>query len=184
MCQRAMIVMALICEPDILIADEPTTGLDVTIQRQIITLLKELQRERQLTLVFITHDMGVVADICERVVVMYGGRVMEIADVGRLFSSAQHPYTRALLDSARYQGYDAAASAEPLVDEDAGVDGSGGQARAGVNRAGDVGGCPYHPACEWAEDRCRVEVPELRPAAGVYAACHLLPIAADERGRA
>ncbi len=97
--QRVMIAMALAAEPDILIADEPTTALDVTIQAQILALIAELQRSTGMSLVFITHDLGVIAEICDRVVVMYAGRVVESAPVTELFAGPRHPYTRGLLAS-------------------------------------------------------------------------------------
>lgn len=97
--QRVMIAMALACEPDILIADEPTTALDVTIQAQILNLMQQLQREHGMAILFITHDLGVIAELCDEVVVMYAGRVAEKAPVGRLFSNPRHPYTRGLLAS-------------------------------------------------------------------------------------
>ncbi len=97
--QRVMIAMALLCDPDLVIADEPTTALDVTIQAQIIDLLLELRRERQLSIVLITHDLAVVAGSCDRVVVMYAGRVVETAPASALFEQPAHPYTRALLKS-------------------------------------------------------------------------------------
>lgn len=97
--QRTMIAMALACRPEILIADEPTTALDVTTQNQILNLIRELQDEINMSVIFITHDLGVIAEICDHVIVMYAGRVMEQARVGTLFGAPRHPYTRGLLDS-------------------------------------------------------------------------------------
>ena len=97
--QRVMIAMALAVRPDILIADEPTTALDVTIQAQILDLMKQLQRENEMAMIFITHDLGVIADICDDVVVMYAGTVVESAPVRELFENPRHPYTRGLLES-------------------------------------------------------------------------------------
>lgn len=97
--QRILIAMALACGPDLLIADEPTTALDVTIQAQILLLLKELQQELGMSILFITHDLGVVANFCDRVLVMYGGKIVESAAVAELFASPKHPYTQALLRS-------------------------------------------------------------------------------------
>ena len=97
--QRVVIAMALACEPEVLICDEPTTALDVTIQAQILDLIKELQEKNGMAVVMITHDLGVIAEICDRVVVMYAGRVAEIAPVKTLFSDPRHPYTKALLKS-------------------------------------------------------------------------------------
>ena len=99
--QRAVIAMALACDPDLLICDEPTTALDVTIQAQILELLEELQAERDLAIMFITHDMGVIAEIADRVNVMYAGEVVESAPVDELFDNPKHPYTQGLLDSTR-----------------------------------------------------------------------------------
>ncbi|MBL6991943.1 MAG: ABC transporter ATP-binding protein [Bacteriovoracaceae bacterium] len=97
--QRVMIAMALACKPDILIADEPTTALDVTIQAQILELMKELQRETGMSILFITHDLGVIAELCDDVVVMYAGKVVETAPVKELFKNPKHPYTKGLLNS-------------------------------------------------------------------------------------
>ena len=97
--QRAMIAMALACKPDILIADEPTTALDVTTQNQILNLMRELQDEIDMSVVFITHDLGVIAEVCDQVIVMYAGRVVEQSQAEALFTFPRHPYTRGLLDS-------------------------------------------------------------------------------------
>jgi peptide/nickel transport system ATP-binding protein len=97
--QRIMIAMAISCHPQLLIADEPTTALDVTIQAQILDLMKQLQQEEKMSVLLITHDLGVVAEMCDRVVVMYAGRVVEEADVFELFESPKHPYTRGLIGS-------------------------------------------------------------------------------------
>jgi len=102
--QRVIIAMALACEPDLLIADEPTTALDVTIQAQILNLLKELQEERDMAILFITHDLGVVAEVADRVVVMYAGKVMERGSVTDVFNTPAHPYTRALLECLPGEG--------------------------------------------------------------------------------
>lgn len=97
--QRAMIAMALACKPEILIADEPTTALDVTTQNQILNLIRELQDEINMSVIFITHDLGVIAEVCDRVIVMYAGRVLEQAQAETLFNSPRHPYTKGMLDS-------------------------------------------------------------------------------------
>ena len=97
--QRIMIAMALALDPEVLIADEPTTALDVTVQAQVMDLLAELQEERQMGLILITHDLGVVADVADRIAVMYAGRIVETADVHELYRRPAHPYTRGLLDS-------------------------------------------------------------------------------------
>jgi oligopeptide/dipeptide ABC transporter ATP-binding protein len=99
MAQRVMIAMALACEPELLIADEPTTALDVTIQAQILDVMRTLQRETNTAMILITHDLGVVAEMCHRVAVMYAGEIVEEADVGSLFSGPRHPYTRGLINS-------------------------------------------------------------------------------------
>jgi len=97
--QRVMIAMALSCEPDLLIADEPTTALDVTIQAQILDLLADVQKRRGMAVLLITHDLGVVAEVCDRVVVMYAGQVVETGSVQQIYSDPQHPYTKGLLES-------------------------------------------------------------------------------------
>ena len=148
MCQRIMIAIALICGPRVLVADEPTTALDVTIQAQILDLMKRLVAERGTGIVFITHDMGVVADIADRVAVMYAGRIAEIAPVNDLFARPGHPYTALLL---------AAAPRLDLVPRQllATIEGK-------VPAAGDFGdGCRFADRCPLADDRCRVEEPPL-----------------------
>ncbi len=95
--QRVMIAMALACQPDILICDEPTTALDVTVQASILDLMHDLQQETQMAMIFITHDLGVVAEICDDVAVMYGGKIVEYSDVFELFDHPKHPYTKRLL---------------------------------------------------------------------------------------
>jgi oligopeptide/dipeptide ABC transporter ATP-binding protein len=104
MAQRVMIAMALACEPELLIADEPTTALDVTIQAQILDLMRTLQRETNTALILITHDLGVVAEMCDRVAVMYAGEIVEETDVARLFEDPKHPYTRGLIGSVPVLG--------------------------------------------------------------------------------
>jgi oligopeptide transport system ATP-binding protein len=153
--QRAMIAMALACDPVLLIADEPTTALDVTIQAQILDLLRGLQQRNGMAILFITHNLGVVAEIADRVMVMYAGRVMEQAAVGPLFVRPLMPYTVGLLRSV------------PRLDL--------GRARAAVLEAipGNVPdpahlprGCPFHPRCTHAEPgRCDAAVPALEAAA-------------------
>ena len=148
MCQRIMIAIALICGPRVLVADEPTTALDVTIQAQILDLMKRLVAERGTGIVLITHDMGVVADIADRVAVMYAGRIAEIAPVNDLFARPGHPYTALLL---------AAAPRLDLVPRQllATIEGK-------VPAAGDFGdGCRFADRCPLADDRCRVEEPPL-----------------------
>ncbi len=145
MLQRAMIAMALSCRPQILFADEPTTALDVTIQAQILQLIKTLQAELGMGLIMVTHDLGVVAETVDRVVVMYGGRVMEEGPVQDIFDTPAHPYTRALLHSMPGQ----TAGRQRLVE----IKG------ASPNPANPPTGCPFHPRCELADARCAAEAP-------------------------
>jgi oligopeptide/dipeptide ABC transporter ATP-binding protein len=146
--QRAMIAMALACEPRLLIADEPTTALDVTIQAQILDLMRTLQRETGTAIILITHDLGVVAEVADEVVVMYAGRVVERAPVQALFDAPQHPYTIGLLGSIpRLDGQRTRlASIE-------------GQVPSPLRRPG---GCSFAERCPFAEARCRAEAPALR----------------------
>ncbi|MCF7698067.1 oligopeptide/dipeptide ABC transporter ATP-binding protein [Loktanella sp. M215] len=156
--QRVMIAMSLLCRPDLLIADEPTTALDVTVQAQIMDLLNDLQREFGMATILITHDLGVVAGFCERVLVMYGGRVMEQAPTDPLFATPTHPYTRGLL------------GAVPRVDDENAIM----TAIPGnpPNMAAPPEGCPFRPRCDFAGDDCRV-MPPLVPFDGARArACH------------
>jgi oligopeptide transport system ATP-binding protein len=146
--QRVMIAMALALEPDVLIADEPTTALDVTVQAQIMKLLSELQDEVAMGLILITHDLGVVADVADRIVLMYAGRAVEEAEVAELYARPAHPYAEGLLASV------------PRVD----VPGRVLTPIKGAppNLSAIPGGCPFHPRCPRARDRCSVDVPELR----------------------
>ena len=158
MLQRAMIAMALSCRPKILFADEPTTALDVTIQAQILALIKELQVELGMGLVMVTHDLGVVAETVDRVVVMYGGRVMEEGPVQAIFDDPQHPYTRALLNSipGRTPG-------KQRLTEIAGQS---------PNPVNPPSGCPFHPRCTVALPDCATTAPVTRPIGpGRAAAC-------------
>src|SRR5262250_303934 len=159
--QRVMIAMALLCEPDLLIADEPTTALDVTIQAQILELMRELKRESNTAIVLITHALGVVAGLCDRVLVMYGGRIVEEAPVRDIFYAPQHPYTQGLLRST------------PRLDE-ASADELrtiGGQP---PNLQRLPPGCAFHERCAWRIERCRTQEPALREiGSGRRKACHL-----------
>ncbi|WP_116709363.1 ABC transporter ATP-binding protein [Actinomycetospora cinnamomea] len=163
--QRAMIAMALALDPELLIADEPATALDVTVQAQIMELLDELRRERGTGLVLITHDLGVVAEVADRIAVMYAGRIVEHADAATLYARPGHPYTRGLMDSV------------PRVD-DAGVGGAGAVLRPIPGLPPSLSaiphGCPFHPRCAYAQDVCTDEVPPLREvgAPDHRAACH------------
>ncbi|MHA6629331.1 ABC transporter ATP-binding protein [Pseudonocardia sichuanensis] len=156
--QRVMIAMSLALDPDVLIADEPTTALDVTVQAQIMDLLAEIQAERHMGLILITHDLGVVAEVADRIAVMYAGRIVEHADVHALYANPCHPYTRALLESI------------PRVD----TKGSTLRAIKGLppSLTRIPPGCPFHPRCPMAADVCREVVPplELLPA-GRSSAC-------------
>jgi oligopeptide/dipeptide ABC transporter ATP-binding protein len=143
--QRAMIALALACRPDVIVADEPTTALDVMIQAQILELLAELSRELGMGTILVTHDLGVVAQVCDRVVVMYGGRVAEEAETTRLFADPQHPYTQLLL-----------ASFPDLAHPDHRLRGIPG---APPRLDAMPVGCPFAPRCPSAFDRCAGEVP-------------------------
>ncbi len=143
--QRVMIAMALAGRPKMLIADEPTTALDVTIQSQVLQLLRQLKQEAGLTVLLITHDLGVVAELCDRVAVMYAGTIVETAPVEELFSDPKHPYTEGLL--AALPG-----ASETLAPVPGRV----------PDLLAPPSGCLFHPRCPLAVDRCRAEAPELR----------------------
>lgn len=145
--QRAMIAMALACQPALMIADEPTTALDVTVQAQVLKLMKEICRARDTAMILITHDMGVIANMCKRVAVMYAGRVVEYADVFTLFKQPAHPYTEGLLKSLPRLG----AKANRLESIE-------GQPPMLNNLPP---GCAYGPRCRYVQDRCRQEAPPL-----------------------
>ncbi|MDH5020137.1 ABC transporter ATP-binding protein [Halobacterium rubrum] len=135
--QRVVVAMALACDPDLLIADEPTTALDVTIQAQVLRLLDELQDERGMAMLFVTHDLGVVAEIADRVVVMYAGKVMETGDVYQIFEDPSHPYTRALLECLPGRGRALETIGGSLPDPTDPPD-----------------GCRFHPRCPHAVPKC------------------------------
>jgi peptide/nickel transport system ATP-binding protein len=137
--QRVMIAMALACQPDLLIADEPTTALDVTIQAQILDLLQDLQEEFDMGVIFVTHDLGVVAEIADRVVVMYAGKVMETGGVYEIFENPAHPYTHALLECLPGRGDETRAIGGSLPDPTNPPD-----------------GCRFNPRCEHATEDCEV----------------------------
>ena len=147
--QRVMIAMALACNPKLLIADEPTTALDVTIQQQILELLLDLREELGMAIVIITHNMGVVAEMADRVIVMYAGRIVERAPVGELFEKPAHPYTRALLDSI-----------PALTDERDRLKTIPGTL---PNPAALPPGCRFEPRCRWRMSACAAAVPPLMP---------------------
>ncbi|MFD5325690.1 ABC transporter ATP-binding protein [Streptomyces sp. NPDC127092] len=145
--QRIMIAMALALEPDLIIADEPTTALDVTVQAQVMDLLAELQRELNMGLILITHDLGVVADVADKIAVMYAGKIVEQAPVHEIYKAPAHPYTRGLLDSI------------PRLDQK----GQELYAIKGLppNLLAIPSGCSFNPRCPLARDRCRTDVPPL-----------------------
>jgi oligopeptide transport system ATP-binding protein len=157
--QRIMIAMAIALDPAVLIADEPTTALDVTVQAQIMSLLQELQQERQMGLILITHDLGVVADVADRIAVMYAGRLVETSGVYDLYAKPAHPYTKGLLDSL------------PRLDEKAGVL----RTIKGLppNLINIPEGCAFNPRCYLAQKVCHESVPPLAEVGpGRLSACH------------
>jgi oligopeptide/dipeptide ABC transporter ATP-binding protein len=157
--QRALIAMALACSPKLLIGDEPTTALDVTIQAQILELLKELQRDLGLTIILITHNMGVAANLADRVLVMYAGRAVEVGTSTRIFKAPFHPYTQALLRSAEIREF---APKTPLA------------AIPGAPPPIDArpAGCPFHLRCPRAQPDCSAARPDLRGTDDELAACY------------
>ena len=159
MAQRVMIGMGVSCVPSLLIADEPTTALDVTIQAQVLALIRRLARELGVAVLLVSHDLGIISQMCHRVLVMYAGRVVEEASVATLFRAPAHPYTRGLIECL------------PRLD---------GNGRLGAIAGMMPGlralpsGCRFHPRCPIAEPRCAAETPALRPlATGRAVACHL-----------
>ncbi|MFD3332545.1 ABC transporter ATP-binding protein [Streptomyces sp. NPDC058700] len=160
--QRIMIAMALALEPELIIADEPTTALDVTVQAQVMDLLAELQRELDMGLILITHDLGVVADVADKIAVMYAGRIVEHAPVHEIYKAPAHPYTKGLLESI------------PRLDQK----GQELYAIKGLppNLLDIPPGCAFNPRCPLARDRCRTDVPPLYEVTGSpvprASACH------------
>jgi len=158
MLQRAMIAMALVMEPDIIIADEPTTALDVTVQAQILTIMKRLIADKQISVIFITHNLGIVGEFCNRINVMYAGRILETAPATALVASAAHPYTRALIGSVpgitdRPHRLTTIPGVPPDLSD-------------------PPAGCPFHPRCLFATDKCMRDLPELTEIApGRFTAC-------------
>jgi|TARA_B110000503_G_C7164847_1_gene421384 oligopeptide transport system ATP-binding protein len=161
--QRVMIAIALACDPEVLIADEPTTALDVTIQAQILDLIKELRQKLGMAIVWITHDLGVIAGIADRVMVMYGGQVVEQAAVIDLFERPQHPYTRALLQTVPKLSGERAERLQVIVGQPP------------ILGAAPVA-CPFHNRCAHVMDICQRENPALKSIIGLggshHAACH------------
>jgi oligopeptide transport system ATP-binding protein len=157
--QRIMIAMAIALDPAVVIADEPTTALDVTVQAQIMSLLAELQHERRMGLILITHDLGVVADVADRIAVMYAGRIVEQADVYDLYAKPSHPYSKGLLKSI------------PRLDQKGQTLSAIGGLPPNLTRI--PAGCPFHPRCPYAQDICRADPPPpLLHIAGRDSACH------------
>ena len=166
MCQRVMIAMAVSCEPNLLIADEPTTALDVTIQAQILDLLDELQRENQMSILLITHDLGVVAERADDVAVMYASRIVEIASSQKLFEKPLHPYTQGLLKSLPQLGLGRKMKRLPTIQGNV------------PDPLHFPTGCKFHPRCSVGcnDKRCRDIEPELKEIqAGRFAACWYAP---------
>jgi oligopeptide/dipeptide ABC transporter ATP-binding protein len=165
--QRAMIAMALACEPKLLIADEPTTALDVTIQAQILEVLKSLVSERDTALIMITHDLGVVAGMCERVNVMYAGMFVETGSADRLFSQPRHPYTLGLLQSVPRIDAGRRQKLQPIPG-------------APRNMLSEPSECPFAPRCRYEVEQSRQQVPPLEELdSGHHVRC-FNPVPADE----
>jgi oligopeptide transport system ATP-binding protein len=159
--QRAMIAMALACNPRLLIADEPTTALDVTIQAQILELMKDIQQKMGTSIILITHDLGVVAEMCDRVIVMYAGQVVETGPVKDLFANPQHPYTKGLLKSVPRLDMDKNEPLSPIVGTP-------------PDLFNPPAGCPFYARCEYAMRICKDYNPALEQVSSTqYAACWL-----------
>jgi peptide/nickel transport system ATP-binding protein len=151
--QRVMIAMALVCNPKVLIADEPTTALDVTIQAQILNLMRQLREKTRTAIIMITHDLGVIAETADRVVVMYAGYKVEEAPVRTLFAQSVHPYTRGLMASVpRIDEPEAQESDRPRLNE---IPGMVPSLRT------EIIGCPFASRCDFVRDRCRQVFPQL-----------------------
>ncbi|TET31371.1 MAG: ABC transporter ATP-binding protein [Planctomycetota bacterium] len=168
--QRVMIAMALVCKPSLLIADEPTTALDVTIQAQILRLLSDLQSELNMSILLITHDLGVVAEAARRVAVMYAGKIVELAEAETLFATPLHPYTVALMESIprlgeRKQRLSVIPGEVP-------------------NPLAFPDGCRFHPRCSFATEKCRMEIPEIvEHEKNHFAACWNIEAAKEAFGK-
>jgi len=157
--QRAMIAMALVNDPDVLIADEPTTALDVTVQAQILALIDRVKREFDIGVILVTHDLGVVREVADSVMVMYAGRCMEYGTASVIFSEPRHPYTWGLLESMP--------TIERKLAQLVPIEGSPPSLISPPN------GCPFHPRCAFRFDRCETELPLPRGEGGHLDACHL-----------
>jgi oligopeptide/dipeptide ABC transporter ATP-binding protein len=156
--QRVMIAMALACNPKVLIADEPTTALDVTIQAQILDLMVGLNRDFGTAIILITHDLGVVAEVCQRVIVMYAGKIVETGDANKLFPNPQHPYTMGLMKSVPTLGENVKERLTPI----------GGLP---PDLLAPPQGCRFRPRCPRAQDKCLEQPPLIEAAPGQLAAC-------------
>lgn len=155
--QRVIIAMALACNAEIIIADEPTTALDVTVQAQIMEILREIKEKYNISIILITHDLGVVAQNADKIAVMYAGRIVEYAEKNKLFESPKHPYTKALLNVILDINSDSVQTIEghpPSITD-------------------DIKGCPFHPRCKDCMEICTKIDPELKDASGSLTACHL-----------
>ena len=156
--QRVVITMALLCNPDLLIADEPTTALDVTIQAQVLEIIMQLQKKFNMSLILITHDLGVVAETCDRVAIVYAGEIVEIGSVEQVYLNTKHPYTKGLFDSI------------PKIDEDTEklipIEGQM------PNMAKLPTGCYFHPRCKYCQEICKKEAPPVRGENGHTFRCH------------
>ena len=166
--QRVMITMALLCAPELLIADEPTTALDVTIQAQVMEIMQNLREQYEMAMILITHDLGVVAEICDRVAIVYAGEIVESGTIREVYLNPRHPYTNGLFDSI------------PKIEEDSQklipIDGML------PNMAEPPSGCYFHPRCKYCQDICRRESPELRSLDGTHQCkCHF-PLGKEKIG--
>ncbi len=159
--QRVMIALALACRPSLVIADEPTTALDVVMQAQVLQLLERLREELGLALILISHDMGVLAETCDRIAIMYAGRIVETGPVGAVFETPQHPYTKRLLDSL------------PVIGGERGIAAPIPGSPPGIGEEPE--GCDFRPRCPYAEERCTTAPPLREVGPGQAAACHFAP---------
>ncbi len=167
--QRAMMAAVLVSKPKLLLADEPTTSLDVTIQDQIIKLINRLKKEFSMSVLLVTHDLGVVAEMCDRVAVMYAGKIMEIADILNLFGEPRHPYTIGLSKSIPYRG----AQSERLHP----IKGNP------PDLSNPPKGCPFEPRCIYKEKICGETLPELKEIKkGHFSRCHFIEKLENEKG--
>lgn len=158
--QRVIIAMALACEPKLLLADEPTTALDVTIQAQVIAMMRELRKQYQMSMIFITHDMGIVARICDKVAIMYAGEIVEYGSLKDIFKSMGHPYTKGLFGSIPSLSHDVE-RLEPIKG-------------LTPNPANLPGGCKFHPRCPQCMEICKTSCPDaVEVSEGHFVKCHL-----------